>query len=409
MKALVALLFCLLTIASFSQKNERCLKIKPGEWRAVLQLDDQNQLPFGIRVSKEKKQFAFTIINGEEQIRLSDPVYQGDSLILAFPLFNSEIIIHNISKKHLTGNWYNHNKRGNYHIPFEAKYGADDRFPIVSKDNFPEVSGRWEVEFEPGTEGSYPAVGVFSQATNEVFGTFMTETGDYRFLAGTAVGDSVYLSCFDGSHAFLFKSRVVGDSIYGEFFSGKHWSSKWQGRRNESFKLTDPDELTYIDELSEFGFSLKQLDGEAFSFPNHDYEGKVTIIQIMGTWCPNCLDETIYFKELYNKYGHEGLEIIAIGYEVGNSFDEQSASIIRLKEKLDIKYTMLVGGVASKKLASDHFSMLNEVISFPTSIFIGKDGTVRRVHTGFNGPGTGEYYTEYVKSTDSLVKSLLEE
>ena len=52
---------------------------------------------------------------------------------------------------------------------------------------------------------------------------------------------------------------------------------------------------------------------------------------------------------------------------------------------------------------------VSSMFSFPTSIFIGKDGTVRRVHTGFNGPGTGDYYTEYVKITDSLVKSSLEE
>ena len=34
-------------------------------------------------------------------------------------------------------------------------------------------------------------------------------------------------------------------------------------------------------------------------------------------------------------------------------------------------------------------------MSFPTSIFIGKDGNVWRIHTGFNGPATGKAYIDF--------------
>ena len=134
---------------------------------------------------------------------------------------------------------------------------------------------------------------------------------------------------------------------------------------------------------------------------------KITIIQIMGTWCPNCMDETRYYKELYTKYHAQGLEIISVGYEVGENFEDFSKKIKLLKERLDLNFTFLVGVSASKNLASEQFSMLNEVISFPTSIFIGKDGTVKRVHTGFNGPGTGSYYNEYVEKTNKLIEEML--
>ena len=134
---------------------------------------------------------------------------------------------------------------------------------------------------------------------------------------------------------------------------------------------------------------------------------KVVIVQIMGSWCPNCLDETRYFKELYSKYHDRGLEIISIGYETGNSFDDFKRNIERLRNSLELDFTFLVGGKASKGLAKEHFSMLNNIISFPTTIFIGRDGEVKRVHTGFSGPGTGEYYTEYVNKTNALIESLL--
>lgn len=121
------------------------------------------------------------------------------------------------------------------------------------------------------------------------------------------------------------------------------------------------------------------------------------------------MDETMYFNELYKEYNKQGLEIISVGYEVGTSFKEHAEKINRLKSKYNLPFQFLVGGSANKGLASEHFKMLNQIISFPTAIVIGKDGTVRKVHTGFNGPGTGEYYNQYVKETESFIQSLLQE
>src|SRR5690606_23344960 len=113
------------------------------------------------------------------------------------------------------------------------------------------------------------------------------------------------------------------------------------------------------------------------------------------------------FKSLYDKYHSKGLEIISVCYEVGKTFDDQVASILKLKNRLDVDFDFIVGGTASKNKAANDFSMLNDIISFPTSIFIGRDGKVKLVHTGFNGPGTGKYYDEYVKKTNSLIETLL--
>ena len=193
----------------------------------------------------------------------------------------------------------------------------------------------------------------------------------------------------------------------GKFFSGKHWQSNWEGTRDEQAELKNPEELTYLIDDQQITFELPTLTGTLYNFPEDAEPNTVTIIQIMGTWCPNCLDETLFYKELYDKYHSKGLEIISVGYEAASEYTGQVATIERLKNKLDLEFTFLVGGQASKSIASDHFKMLNEIISFPTSIFIGRDGMVKRIHTGFNGPGTGEYYTEYRENTISLIESLL--
>jgi len=409
MKFIFIILSVILTTFAFTQSNDR-LCIKKGKWNAELELNENDVLPFDMLIEKKGKGLKFCVINGDERIPLDSPVLVNDSVHLKFPFFNSELVFHVDSKKSLSGYWQNFNKGDNYRIPFTSRRKKTSRFSNVKKKTGGlNYHGKWEVEFEPNTDSSYPAIGVFKQDenSNQVTGTFLTETGDYRFLAGNSIGDSVYLSCFDGSHAFLFKAFNTKGDLHGKFFSGSHWQSEWVAKRNESIELTSPDDLTYLKDSSSFVFDLKSIDGGSFSFPNEQTKDKVVIIQIMGTWCPNCLDETIYYKDLYDKYNNQGLEIISIGYENGDSFEQHVNSINRLKNKLGLEFTFLVGGNAKKDLASEHFNMLNEIISFPTSIYIGRDGKVKRIHTGFNGPGTGSYYEDYTKTTNALVEYLL--
>jgi len=411
MKLIVALAILLASLNTTAQDG-RQIKLCKGNWVASLALNDAHKLPFNFVVTKETSGYSFSVKNGEEVIMLNKPVRRGDSLYVRFPFFNSELVFAVNSRKSIEGYWVNYNKGSDYKIPFQSTKKRFDLFSFASKKKPKNtIGGKWEVTFQPNTNEVYPALGIFNQdeKINSISGTFLTETGDYRFLQGNIINDSLYLSCFDGSHAFLFKSAIDNDSLHGTFYSGSHWSSSWNARRNENFELKSPDELTYIVDDKKVEFNLKDVAGNPYLFPNHETYDKVVILQVMGTWCPNCLDETMYYKDLYNMYHQQGLEIVSIGYEVGDTFEEHSASIKRLANKLGLDFTFLVGGSATKRLASEHFDMLNQVISFPTSIFIGRDGEVKRVHTGFNGPGTGDYYKKYVENTNSLIQKLLAE
>lgn len=400
-------IFILTPFISFNQ-NLKDVKLKKGKWHSELQLTQNDELPFDLVIKKHNGNYSFTVMNGDEAIELADPKRINDSIYVPFQVFNSELIFTVNNKKRIEGWWYNYNKGKNYRIPFIAYKKKTTRFHTSGKSKCEQdYSGKWEVTFEPNTNSSYPALGLFDQNKNNLTGTFLTETGDYRYLAGNCSQDSLFLSCFDGSHAFLFKAAYKKDSLKGSFFSGNHWQSSWVGVRNESFELSDPEELTYLKEDHDFNFSLPDLNGDTLHFPNDDYMNKVVIVQIMGSWCPNCLDETRYFKELYSKYHDRGLEIISVGYETGSSFDDFKSNIERLKNTLELDFIFLVGGKASKGLAKEHFDMLNNIISFPTTVFIGRDGQVKRVHTGFSGPGTGQYYTDYVNKTNALIESLL--
>ena len=127
----------------------------------------------------------------------------------------------------------------------------------------------------------------------------------------------------------------------------------------------------------------------------------------MGSWCPNCMDETAYLVSLYNKFSGQGLEVISLAFEKSDNEETNLRSLKRLKEHFDVPYEILLAGMASKTEAAQKLPMLNHVLSFPTTIYIDRKGEVRRIHTGFAGPGTGEYYSEFVEETDRFVTQLL--
>ena len=359
-------------------------------------------------ISIIKDETNYFILNGEEKIIIELVKTHGDTTILELPVFNSELRFARTGEQ-ITGHWYNLAK-GNYSIPFEGRKSPMTRFEI-SGDSPQDFSGKWEVDFSPETPDEYPAIGVFEQNGNRVTGTFMTETGDYRFLEGNIDGNKMLLSCFDGAHAFLFKAMIDDNGlIEGTFFSGKHWEEKWTAKRNENAALADPNKLTHqIDSTKEFVFSFPNLDSVLISNRDSRYVDKVVLVQIMASWCPNCMDETKFLAELYPKYNSEGLEIISICFEASNDFEKSKTGVEKLKRHFGTKHEYLLAGCASKKCAAKKLPQLNHIMSFPTTLFIDKSGKIRKIHTGFYGPVTGAYYKMYVEQTTAFIEQLLSE
>jgi thiol-disulfide isomerase/thioredoxin len=398
----IALLCILLPLFSFAKP------IKTGSWLLEFQINKDKTLPVNLLIKHSKKAYTFFFINGEEKIETKEYSIKGDSLFLKTPLFNTLFKLKIKNKKSISGHWYNYAKGPDYKIPVTLTAKVIDRFKKSTPATF-SIDGKWKVLFNYNNSHPWDGLGVFNTSNGVTTGTFMTETGDYRFLQGLISENKLQLSCFDGSHAFLFEAKLKGDSLIGTFYSGNHWSCDWYGTRDENFELKDPNELTHIVDNKKFCFDALDSLGGNFHFPNKDYENKVTIIQIMGSWCPNCMDETAFYKELYTTYNKKGLEIISVGFEAGKDTESRQAQLKRLKKHFKVNYPVYLGGKADKIEANKVFSALNHVMSFPTSIFIDKNGDVRKIHTGFIGKGTGSYYTNYVEQTKILIEELLNE
>jgi thiol-disulfide isomerase/thioredoxin len=343
------------------------------------------------------------IINSEEAIRLDSVIIRNDSFFVQLPLFDSSIKgrWHNDS---LFGTWTDHS-RTNYSVPFTGS-----RKSISRCDNQIEDLS-YEVVFSPGDSAETSrGIAVLQKKSNIVTGTILTETGDYRYLQGEINNDSIWLSAFDGTHLFYLGGTVKGDSITnGVFLSGKHWKEKWQAVKSIGNNLRNPYSITTLLVNENPEFSVLNSSGESIQFDSSSWKNHVSIIQIMGSWCPNCTDESRFLKELYGEHKEMGLQVIPIAFERGDDIAAACNRVSKQFIQLGLPYPFYYGGKSSKEEAQKKLSFLAEVHSFPTSVFIDKKGTIRRVYTGYYGPGTHEEYEKHSREIKALVADLLQE
>ena len=410
----------LLALFLLSCSNEKkSIHLKEGAWRGILTLVDSTGLilPFNFDLTNKNDSTSIIIHNAEENITVTEISFPAgadpektDSIVIKMPVFDSEFRCKIIGDTMLVGNWINHSRKDKNVIPFTAVYGATNRFDCPEyKDNFP-FEGRWKCLFSPNEPDSSHAIGIFKTSAHTATGTFLTETGDYRYLQGCVFGKYMLLSCFDGSHAFAFHAEIMEDStIWGEFYSGLHHHETWIAWKNSEFRLRNADSLTYLKPgFSKVDFVFPSIDNKKVALSDEKYKNKVTILQIMGSWCPNCMDETMFLTELHNKYKAQGLEVFALAFEKTDDFEKAKHNVGRLKNKYNSNYDFLVTGFQSKD-ADKALPMLNHVMSFPTTIFIDKKGAVRKIRTGYSGPATGVEYDKFVKEINSFVEILLSE
>ena len=296
-------------------------------------------------------------------------------------------------------------------VPFTATFNEMSRFDAMGAST-QNITGIWETQFNAGLSDEYIAKGIFEQNGDDVIGTFETTTGDYRYLGGIVDGDSLKISVYDGAHAFLFTAKVTDSTMNGAFYSGNHSKETFTAKRNESYNLPSADSLTFLRKgFEKLDFEFPDAEGNLVSLDDERFQDKVVLVQIMGSWCPNCLDETKYYTKYLKENPAQNLEIVALAFEYAKTQEKAFSSIKRLTDRIGVEYPVLLAqyGTSDKEEAQQKLPMLNHVLSYPTTIFIDKKGAVRKIHTGFNGPATGKKYEVFKTEFDAFVKQLLAE
>ncbi len=370
------------------------------------------KLPFNFVVGPKpsKSKVDIRIQNGSEKANLGDAYFRGDSLVIPFDLYDSELVGSLTDQQTLVGFWQKkRNGKPPYRISFVAKAGSQSRFIhlIPAKVN---VSGKYAADFWSDESNHSPGVMILSQKGNQVTGTVLKTSGDYRFLQGNVSGDSLLLSYFDGSGVMQFRAKVEGNQISGTFYSGLAGKRIFLAKKDASASLPDLKKLTYLKPgFDRINFSLPTPSGKMVSLADERYKNKVVIIELMGSWCPNCLDESRYLAPFYRKMKDQGVEVIGLAFEYSPELSISGPKIENFKKRIGLDYEILFAGQPNDETIAKVLPMLHKINGYPTTFILDKSGKVREIHTGFSGPGTGVYYTDWIHEFEQTIQNLLHE
>lgn len=296
-------------------------------------------------------------------------------------------------------------------IPLTTRYveHAHDRFDRehpLDPTAITAINGRWVVDFASSDD---EALGVFEvQPDGYAAGTYLTPTGDYRFLEGVVDGRTLKLSCFDGGHAFLFHATLTDDGdLAGDFWSGDWWHETWTATpAPEGYELPDAFALTeWTGEagLDELVFTDLKGNEKSVAQAIEEGGGGPAIIEVFGSWCPNCHDAAAAVRDLSRK---TGITVVGLAFELTDDFERSKRQVQTFMRKHGIDHPVLIAGVADKGEASKALPALDKLRAYPTTIFVRADGTIAAVHTGFTGPAAPEEHRALIERFESIVRGM---
>jgi thiol-disulfide isomerase/thioredoxin len=382
-----------------------------GTWRAVLTLPG-GELPFSLKIRTDAGQVAAFALNGAEEFRFDSASVEAHTIAIRNDVYESEIRAElSADGNTLTGQWTKGTKPP---VPFMAARGDVRRFLPIS-DGEPSsgrpVSGGWAVKF--GGERPQVSRGEFEQKGDRVTATFLTPVGDRGFLEGDFRGGLLRLSGFDGGRAALYVARVQADgSLVGEQWSTGPSATPWTAQRLEIAGDILPDAFSLAGITNPEGrlrFAFPDVHGKTVSHDDARFRGKVVLVNITGTWCPNCNDEAPLLRELAKRYRERGLEIVSLAYEQGADPEADKRAVERFTRHYGLEFPVLLAGISDRKAAAATLPDFTGLFAFPTNIFVDRAGHVRKIHSGFAGPGTGSNHERLVAELTGVIEELLNE
>lgn len=391
----------LLGVSFFFMQHVFAAELNTGPWRFELKLE-HTTVPFIIDFQWVGKKLQGTLYNGEEQIILKNIIFTENRFRVPLGTYEASLDLKLESLTQISGFHVKHNKNPEVKTPIVGIYGKTERFPEKKKDPQINLTGKWSVTLIDEKNESTPGVVVFKQNGSHLTGSVLTPTGDYRYFEGYVSGSRFFAASFDGIFNYTISGNLQNNNLDASLISSS--ITKISGKKNNNAKLPDAYSQTQINILD---FSFPDLKGKKISLTDKEFKNKAIIVQLFGSWCPNCIDEMNYLIPWYNKNKSRGVEIVALAFERSLTELESKRQLARVQKHKKPTYPILLAGLKAEDKPMDKIKNLNNFISFPTTIFLNKKHQVIKVHAGFTGPGTGEFFENWKKEFDETVNEIL--
>jgi peroxiredoxin len=371
-----------------------------GTWSSTLSINGIS-VPFLTGISTEGETAKGWFYNGDDKVNSTSGSFRNGKLTLNFDQYASKL-----EATYQDGNLIGiYGRQGRAPNAFAAHlYKASATTGAV-----PNINGNWEIPVHsPKGESAWHFI--VRQDGAEARATILRIDGDTGTLAGIYKDAKFVFSHFSGARPNLIEVSLETDGSLKLLQNGKTEYTAIREAEARAKSLPAPNDpfhhTTVQDPNVAFAFTFPDLNGKLVSNTDDRFRGKVVVVAISGSWCPNCHDEAPYLESLYKKYKDQGLEVVALSFEE----DEQLKKPVRLRafiKEYGIDYTVLLAGETGE--LHEKLPQAVNLNSWPTTFFLGRDGRVRQVHAGFAGPASADYNTRQNAEVATLVEGLLSE
>ena len=374
-----------------------------GTWRVSLALPG-GALPFGLEIKARGDKVLAVLLNPPERLPVETASLDGDVLTLGFPSYGARLVLRRAGNG-LAGEANMLRSNGPVTIAATGMRGTW-RFVETAGKPAADLSGRWQLRF--GAQGQ-KGEAVLRQSGSRITGAIQLPSGDFRYLAGDVSGNQLKLSTFDGNAATLWTATIAGGTLTGAQFTatGSKAGTAWTATRAAKEKM----EAVTVEKAAtkRFQFRFPDSKGRMVSLSDAQFRGKVVVVTLGGAWCPNCHDEARFMGPYAASHKAAGLEVVALHFEYGTDTVRNNALMDSYARRYKLAYPLLLAGEPTPESTTAALPGVGPVKVYPTTLFIGRDGTLREVHVGWAGPAMAEQNARAKRDFDALVTKLLRE
>ena len=376
-----------------------------GLWDATVLVNNGTlEIPFRFELSGTGSNVKGSFFNGDDKTTSTSGTLENGKLSLSFDELGTKLDA-TLKEGRLDGQY----SRGTRGAPYP--FAATRFTPVTAGETaIPSIAGLWNVQVGKSAKGEAAWQLIVRQSGAEVSAAILRIDGDTGTLTGRYRDGTFALSHFSGARPLRLELRPGADGTLAVVQNTDAPLAALRADQAAARGLpqpSDPSRFTSVKDPTEaFRFSFPDLDGKIVSNTDPRFQGKVVIVSISGSWCPNCHDEAPFLVELSRKYRKQGLEIVSLSFEE----EAQQKNPVRLRafnKRYGIDYTVLIPG--EPKELNDKVPQGVNLSSFPTTFFLGRDGKVRSAHAGFPGKASGTFHTAAKDEITSLVERLLAE
>jgi thiol-disulfide isomerase/thioredoxin len=414
-----------------------------GRWDASL-INNGTVIPFRLDISGSGSTVKGTFYDGFQPYDATTRgTFQDGKLVLNVDHYLTTITA-TLNNGQLTGNVVTQSRSASTQYGFQAtRYLASAAAPVDA----PSIAGSWEIPLDsPSSKGEKAFRFIVQQNGADVAASILRVDGDTGAYSGTYKNGKWVLSHFDGSRPGVIEVsltkegtlEILQDTVparkaaaqdganagsyqtvstgattkqYADEPADSRYASKLVAYRSDVARakgLPEPENYdthtTVRDPNEKFVFNFPDVNGKLVSSDDPRFKGKVVLAIVTGTWCPNCHDEAQYLVQLDKKYHDRGLAIVALDFEE----PEQQGSLERERafvKQYGVKYTYLIAGAPSEMW--EKVPQLVNLNTWPATVFVGRDGRVKAIHSGFASPASGEFNRQLQEEFTAKIEQLL--